>query len=83
MTDNTGERAATTHMLCCSCGMYFWAAASSEKYQGSMNFEFQHRAIRLNAPVWSSGEPANGWMTHMLLDVGNDFPGIGLVPAPV
>ena len=30
MTESTAVRAATTHMLCCSCGMYFSAAASSE-----------------------------------------------------
>ena len=29
--------AATTHILCCSCGMHFSAAASSENDQGSMN----------------------------------------------
>src|SRR6516162_10923268 len=33
-----GERlAATTHILCWSCGMYFSAAVSSENDQGSMN----------------------------------------------
>jgi hypothetical protein len=39
MTESTADLAATTHMLCCSCGMYFSAAASSEKYQGNMNFD--------------------------------------------
>ena len=32
MTESTALRAATTHMLCCSWGIYFSAAASSEKY---------------------------------------------------
>jgi putative transposase len=30
ITDSTAVRAATTHILCCSCGIYFSAAASSE-----------------------------------------------------
>ena len=30
-------RVATTHILCCSWGMYFSAAASSENDQGNMN----------------------------------------------
>jgi hypothetical protein len=33
---NTGAQ-WLTHILCCSCGMYFSAAASSENDQGSMN----------------------------------------------
>src|SRR5215472_14366970 len=37
MTESTALLAATTHMLCCSCGMYFSAAASSENDHGSMN----------------------------------------------
>jgi hypothetical protein len=35
---STAFLVATTHMLCCSCAMYFSAAASSENAQGSMNF---------------------------------------------
>src|SRR6516165_1589474 len=34
---STALLAAITHMLCCSCGIYFSAAASSENDQGSMN----------------------------------------------
>src|SRR5271166_1395063 len=37
MTESTAVRATTTHILCCSCGMYFSAAASSENDHGSMN----------------------------------------------
>ena len=37
MIESTADLAATTHILCCSCGMYFSAAASSENDQGSMN----------------------------------------------
>ena len=57
-------RAASTHMLCWSCGMYFAAAASSEKYQGSMNFDFEHRAVRLNAAVRrGASQRTVGWRT--------------------
>jgi hypothetical protein len=37
ITDRTASLAATTHMLCCSWGIYFSAAASSENCHGSMN----------------------------------------------
>ena len=37
ITDSTADLAATTHILCCSCGMYFATAASSENDQGNMN----------------------------------------------
>ena len=37
MIDSTASRECVTHILCCSCPMYFSAAASSENDQGSMN----------------------------------------------
>jgi hypothetical protein len=38
MIDSTADRAAITHILCWSCGIYFVTAASSENDHGSMNF---------------------------------------------
>ena len=37
-------------MLCCSCGMCFSAAASSEKDQGSMNFASNTAPVALTMP---------------------------------
>src|SRR5579862_6185621 len=37
MTDRAAILAFVTHMSCCSWGMYFSAAASSENDHGSMN----------------------------------------------
>ena len=37
MIDSTAVREAVTHMLCCSWGMCFSAAPSSENDHGSMN----------------------------------------------
>src|SRR5215475_3642481 len=37
MMERTAERDAVTHILCWSWAMCFSAAASSEKFQGSMN----------------------------------------------
>jgi len=37
MIDSTAVLEAVTHILCCSCGMCFSAAPSSENDQGSMN----------------------------------------------
>src|SRR5215471_7269067 len=39
MIESTEVRRWVTHMLCWSCGMYFSAAASSEKDHGSMNLD--------------------------------------------
>src|SRR5262249_11413829 len=37
MMESTEVRKWVTHMLCCTCAMYFSAAASSENDQGSIN----------------------------------------------
>ena len=37
MIESTESLALVTHILCCSCGMYFSAAPSSENDHGSMN----------------------------------------------
>src|SRR4029077_12475632 len=37
MMESTAVRDAITHILCCNCAMCFSAAASSEKFHGSMN----------------------------------------------
>ena len=50
ITDNTAERAATTHILCCSCGMHFATAASSENDQGSMNLASNTASRSLTNP---------------------------------
>ena len=50
ITERTADRAATTHMLCCNCGMYFSAAASSEKAQGSMNLASKTAPLPLMRP---------------------------------
>ena len=51
MIESTAVRAATTHILCCSCGMYFAAAASSENDHGSMNLDFEHRLAALDPAI--------------------------------
>ena len=76
-------RVATTHMLCCSCGMYFSAAASSENDHGSMNLASNTAPLPSTRPSRVAAiQRSAGWRT-VLLDVGDDLPGIGLVPAPV
>ena len=83
ITERTAVLAATTHMLCCSCGMYFSAAASSENDQGSMNLASNTASLTLDPPVECGRHPAQRRMEDLALDVGDDLTGIGLVPAPV
>src|SRR5579863_8685512 len=45
MVDRTAVRQAVTHMLCCSCATCFSAAASSEKFQGSMHLTSNTAAV--------------------------------------
>ena len=67
MTESTTVRAATTHMLCCSCGICFSAAASSENDQGSMNLASKTAPLASARP--SSGHPAQPKVPDMGLDL--------------
>jgi hypothetical protein len=49
ITDRTAALVATTHMLCCSCGIYFSAAPSSER-PGQHELGLEHRACPFNPP---------------------------------
>jgi hypothetical protein len=60
ITESTADLAATTHMLCWSCGMYFSAAASSENDHGSMNLASKTAPLpRRDRRAWrlSTGGP--------------------------
>src|SRR5215510_8914663 len=50
MIESTEVRRWVTHMLCWSCGMYFSAAASSEKDQGSMNLDSNTASVPSTIP---------------------------------
>jgi hypothetical protein len=63
-------------MLCCSCAIYFSAAASSENDQGSMNLPSKTGPSGLNPTALFPPQPYKGGLV-----VAHDDPGIGLVPA--
>src|SRR6516162_4479181 len=50
MIESTEVRRWVTHMLCWSCGMYFSAAASSEKDHGSMNLDSNTASVPSTIP---------------------------------
>src|SRR5215469_15734596 len=50
MMESTEVRRWVTHMLCWSCGMYFSAAASSEKDHGSMNLDSNTASVPSTIP---------------------------------
>ena len=60
ITDSTALFELTTHMFCCSWGVYFSAAACSEKDQGSMNLASNTAPLpstRLSSAPRASGRP--------------------------
>src|SRR5580692_1485264 len=65
ITDSTADFAATTHMLCCSCGMCFSAAASSENDHGSMNLDSKTAPGALNSAVQGGCHPLQRWVFDM------------------
>src|ERR1700689_3197744 len=83
MIDSTAAFAATTHILCCSCGMYFSAAASSENDQGSMNFASNTALLPSTRPSSVAAIHRIAGVLHPALDIDNGLAGIKLVPAPV
>src|SRR5262245_51665512 len=50
MIDSTASRECVTHMLCWTWAMYFSAAASSEKDQGSMNLASKTAPVPSTTP---------------------------------
>jgi hypothetical protein len=66
---------------CCSCGMYFSAAASSENDQGSMNLASKTVPVASMRP--SSVAAIQQTVLDMLLHVHNGLAGIDLIPAAI
>jgi len=81
--DSTAALALVTHILCCSCGMYFSAAASSENEPGQHELGLEHGPATLNHSIKSGRHPAQDWMLHVPLNVRDHRTGVALVPEPV
>jgi hypothetical protein len=60
MIESTEVRRWVTHMLCWSCGMYFSAAASSEKDQRQHELGFEHGLRPLHNAIEGGSHPRNG-----------------------
>ena len=62
--------AATTHMLCCSCGAYFSTAASSENDHGSMNLASNTASLPWTRPSSVAAiQRSAGWKTLRWISV--------------
>jgi len=61
MIESTDSLALVTHILCCSCGMYFSAAPSSENDHGTAADPlYQHLLLTAEKKFWrcvESGDP--------------------------
>jgi hypothetical protein len=63
--------------------MYFSAAASSEKVQGSNELGLEHLATGVQHPVKCCGHPFVDRVSEVLLDVSDGAASIAFVPAPI
>ena len=50
---------------------------------GQHELGFEHGLAALHAAIEGGPHPAQDWMPDLPLHVGNDLPGVGLIPAPV
>ena len=75
--------AATTHILCCSCGIYFSAAASSENDQGSMNLASKTAPLASTRPSSVAAIQREPGVPDMRLHIRDHLTCISLVPASV
>ena len=83
MIESTDSLALVTHILCCSCGMYFSAAPSSVNDHGSMNLASKTAPVASTMPSSGGGHPADDRMLHLALDIGEDLAGVAFEPVAV
>ena len=69
--DSTEDRRLVTHMLCCSWGMYFSAAASSEKDHGSMNLASKTASSPSTIPSSVARHPGDQPMPDVALHIAH------------
>src|SRR4051812_12721447 len=83
MMESTAERAAITHILCCSWAICLSAAASSEKFQGSMNLASNTAPVCSTRP--SSVAPIHWWTgcRTFRLHIFDCVAAVALVPASI
>src|SRR4029077_18806449 len=81
--DSPAVREAVTHMLGCSCAMCFSAAASSEKFHGSMNLASNTASHGFTQPSSRGCHPAVHGMKHLPLHLGDGLAGVSFIPVPV
>jgi hypothetical protein len=58
-------------------------STASDHRPGQHEFGLENRPGRLDPAVERCRHPPDRWMPNLPLDIGDDLPGIGLVPAPV
>src|SRR5262245_55852739 len=83
MMESTEFLRWVTHMLCCTCAMYFSAAASSENDQGSMNLASNTASVPPHDPVQGRCHPRNARMPDAPLHVADLPAGGALVPGAI
>jgi len=82
MIESTAVLDAVTHILCCSCGMCFSAAPSSENDQGSMNLASNTAPVASTMPSSVAAIQLHR-VVNLPLHLGDDVAGVALIPMPV
>src|SRR5947209_1675227 len=83
MIESTELLRWVTHILCCTCAMYFSAAASSENDQGSINLASNTASVSSTMPSRVAAIRGNGRMPDPALHVADLPAGVALVPRAV
>ena len=81
--EHRGPGAATTHMLCCSCGHVLGQSPLLRERPRQHELGFEHRIAARHPAIQRGCHPLQCRVKHPLLDIGDHLPGIGLVPAPI
>jgi hypothetical protein len=75
ITESTADFAAVTHILCCSCGMYFSADPSSVNDHGNMNLASKTAAMASTRPSQGSRHPSQRRVFDVPLHVRDGLTG--------
>ena len=83
MIESTDSLALVTHMLCCSWGMYFSAAPSSENDHGSMNLASNTAPVASTMPSRVAAIQRTTGCCTRRWTVGEDLAGVAFEPVAV
>ena len=83
MIESTPALALVTHMLCCSCGIYFSAAPFLGEAPGQHELGLKDGSGSFDPAVEGGRQIADQRVPDAFLDVGDHLAGVAFKPMPV